>query len=115
MPHSIFVSFADFEIVFPPLWMFCLWLAFSATVMHSLRWLQNHIYLSAILGLSVVPISYYLGAKISGSSISSPVYLSLLAEGVVWSIILSFIYFMSKRFGLGSHFLEKDIFVELKK
>lgn len=71
-----------------PVWIWCLWLAFSATLCHSLNWLKNRLPLAALLGLIAVPITYYAGARFSGSIISEPILLPLLLQGFVWASLL---------------------------
>jgi hypothetical protein len=77
-----------------PLWLLSLWLAFSTTLNHSMQWLFNSKYLTLFIALFIVPISYFAGIQLSGSTFSLPINSTLpywafyIAEGTWWAILL---------------------------
>ena len=85
---SLSVTSSVVPVVIAPLWMLCLWLMFSTTLCHSLLWLNRYPWLSVLLACSAVPLSYYAGGHLSGSVLSQPIVIPLLAEAVIWAILL---------------------------
>lgn len=81
-------SLSFFGISTAPLWLICLWLAFATTLCHSLFWLRNKTWAIALLSASGVPLSYYAGAKFSGSEITQPTWIFLVTEACVWFLLL---------------------------
>jgi hypothetical protein len=71
-----------------PLWLACLWVGFSMTLMHGFYWLATKPFLSAALGLLVVPVTYYTGARLSDAVIVGPTWHYLLREGLLWAAVL---------------------------
>lgn len=76
-----------------PLWLLCLWLSFSTTIDHAMSWIFNKSYITLLVGTFMVPISYFAGISLSGSSLnhisdSSLFWLFFLTEGIWWSILL---------------------------
>lgn len=90
--NSHHFSINEESIILPPIWLLSLWFAFATTLLHSLHWLISNIYMSAGVGLLVVPFSYLFGIKLSGSSLplGNDFYLFLCAEGILWSFLLTF-------------------------
>lgn len=79
--------------ILAPLWLLSLWLAFATTLNHSMQWLFKTPYLTVFIALFFVPISYFAGIKLSGStfvlsSSSIPYWTFFIAEGVWWAILL---------------------------
>jgi hypothetical protein len=81
-----------------PLWLFSLWLAFATTLNHSMQWLFKTPYLTVFVALFFVPISYFAGIAMSGSTFSSSMGSFntgslangsfFIAEGLWWAILL---------------------------
>ena len=71
-----------------PPWLVCLWALMAITLRHSLMFLAERTLLTVGLALFFVPLSYFAGAKFSGSSLVSPMYLALLVEALVWALVL---------------------------
>jgi hypothetical protein len=77
-----------------PLWLLSLWLAFATTLNHSMQWLFNSKYLTVFIALFIVPISYFAGIQLSGSTFSLPInstmpyWVFYIAEGIWWAILL---------------------------
>ena len=85
--QSIPVTLGGFQISVAPIWLWCLWFAFATTLSHSLLWLYRYMTVLRIAAFIFVPLSYFTGAKISGSVLVYP-WLALFAEGVLWLVIL---------------------------
>ena len=77
-----------------PLWLLSLWLAFSTTLKHSMQWLFNSKYLTVFIAIFIVPISYFAGIQLSGSTFSLPINSTMpywafyIAEGIWWATLL---------------------------
>lgn len=71
-----------------PFWLALLWVGFSMTIMHCFYWLADRLALASILGLLVVPVSYYTGAQLSDATIVTPSWRYVLSEGILWAILL---------------------------
>jgi len=76
------------QIHFAPLWLLCVWIAFSSTLNHSLNWLNSWPLLASLLGALIAPLSYYAGAALSESSITQPVLLTLFLQALLWSLLM---------------------------
>ncbi len=85
---SLSLTSSTVPVVIAPVWLLCLWLMFSTTLCHSLLWLNRYPWLSVMLACSAVPLSYYAGGHLSGSVLSQPIVMPLLAEVVIWAILL---------------------------
>ena len=83
-----------------PIWMACLWVVFSTTLVHGLFWLHKRFILTVLVGIVLVPASYYLGVSLSDSSISTPLWLSLLSISVIWVVLLPVGLHCAKRLDL---------------
>lgn len=76
-----------------PLWLLSLWLCFSTTINHSMAWLFKTPYFSVLAGLFLVPLSYWAGIKLSGSSFTgsenpNTYWLFFIFEGIWWAALL---------------------------
>jgi hypothetical protein len=83
-----------------PVWMMCLWLAFSTTLVHGLFWLHGRFVFATLVGLLAVPLSYYGGIVLSGSHGLTPLWWTLAVIGGVWAIMLPTVLWMAQRYGL---------------
>lgn len=72
-----------------PIWLFTLWVAFSTTLDHSLKWVFGTRSLTVSIALILVPCSYLAGIHLSNSQISNPIGLFLLNEGLWWALLLT--------------------------
>jgi len=73
-----------------PVWLLCLWVGFSTTLYHGMSWLAPRPLLQIILVSVSIPLTYYAGARFSGSSLSSPLWLPLLVITIFWLFVLPF-------------------------
>lgn len=76
-----------------PLWLLGLWFAFATTLNHSMQWLFKTPFLTVFISLFFVPISYFAGIQLSGSTFifssnSIPDWTFFIAEGIWWAILL---------------------------
>lgn len=71
-----------------PVWLLCLWIAFSTTMNHSMKWLFKSPYIAFLIGLLLVPISYIAGIKLSNSTLLAPYWQFILLEGLWWALLL---------------------------
>jgi hypothetical protein len=82
-----------------PLWLLGLWLGFATTMNHSMQWLFKTPYLTIFIALFLVPISYFAGITLSGSTFSTsiaplsagsmPNELFFVTEGIWWAVLLT--------------------------
>lgn len=75
-----------------PLWLLSLWLAFSTTLNHSMKWLFSRhtfsIRIILVAALSIVPLSYLAGITLSASILNNEPILFFLSESLWWAILL---------------------------
>lgn len=80
-------TFESASVFAMPFWLLCIWALFAATLNHSLAWLQNRLWLAAILGAISGPSSYLAGSKLSSVVIAAPLPQSLLIIGLCWAAL----------------------------
>lgn len=71
---------------FAPLWMVTLWMAFSLTVGHSLRWLIERPRLTVVFGFFCGAFSYWIGARIGAVELAISSGLYALLVGICWAV-----------------------------
>jgi hypothetical protein len=81
-----------------PVWLLGLWIGFATTLNHSMQWLFKTPFLTIFIALFIVPVSYFAGIKLSGSTFnisidalrsgSMPSELFFVAEGIWWAVLL---------------------------
>jgi hypothetical protein len=71
---------------FAPLWLVALWMAFATLVNVSLAWLKSRLWLAILFAAIGGPLSYYAGAKLGGMTLADPLWVSLVAIGVLWAV-----------------------------
>lgn len=76
---------------FVPLWMVCLWVAFSATLNQSLSGLIQSKLLSFVLGAMGGPLSYWAAYRLEALYFPVSAERSLLILGVGWGLFLLFV------------------------
>lgn len=72
-----------------PLWLVGLWMLFSITINHSMRWLHGRYVMAAILGFVFAPIAYLAGQRLGALTFppDSHQILSLLVIGCCWLVV----------------------------
>ena len=74
-----------------PLWLLGLWVAFSTTLNHSMKWIFKTPYHAILIGLLLVPLSYLAGINLSNSdqlNTSNSYAILFLIEGIWWACLL---------------------------
>lgn len=74
---------------FAPLWLLVMWFSFSSTLIFSIKWVFNKLWITIVIGLFFAPMSYVAGIHLSGSYfIAQNNYLfHYLIEGI-WLVVL---------------------------
>lgn len=68
-----------------PVWIVTLWAAFAVTLAPTRTLLGNRwIVASALLGLSLAPLSYVAGARLGALTLTVPLWQAWLAIGALW-------------------------------
>jgi hypothetical protein len=80
----------------PPSWIIALWMAFATTFNVSLRWLQDHLFLGAALGLVGGPLAWYAGARLGALTLPEPI-LSLSILGLGWAVLMPLLLWLAQR------------------
>ncbi len=71
----------------PPVWMWCLWFMFAATIGYSMQWFRNHLLIAALFAGVFAPLSYSVGARLSDIDLMAPQWLTLLLIGLGWAAV----------------------------
>ncbi len=71
----------------PPLWMWCLWFMFAATIGYSMQWFRQHLLIGALFAGIFAPLSYSVGARLSDVNLMTPQWLTLLLIGLGWAVV----------------------------
>lgn len=79
------ITFADLTLPVIPLWLALLWCAFSATLLHSLRWLTARPALLALAAAVSAPISYFAGSRLGALEISESGYVVI---AISWALLM---------------------------
>ena len=94
-------------IIFPPLWLLCLWLLFGITMRTSMAFLFDKLWLAFLLIIIVIPLSYSVGAALNPDvSLGLPHFLSLPAITTAWVGFFGFILAL-KHFYFGDLFNDR--------
>jgi Protein of unknown function (DUF2878) len=83
---------------FTAYWMIAMWMLFATTFNVSLRWLKPRLGLAALLGLVAGPVAYYGGARLGGVAFAEPLYLGLIAVGIVWALAMPLLLVIATRY-----------------
>lgn len=76
--------------LFAPIWLLVLWIAFAATLELSMKWIFIKFWLTAVVGLFLVPVSYFAGIHLSNSYFleQHSRYAFFIFEGIWWAAVL---------------------------
>lgn len=69
-----------------PFWLMVIWMALATLPNHSLAWLQNRLFIAALLGSIGGPLAYWGGTRLNAATFHWSLTLSLLTLTLVWSI-----------------------------
>ena len=80
---------------FAPFWIIAMWVGFSATINHSLAWLDGKWFFAFLLGAVFGPLSYLAGSNFGAVDFHvSLISMSILS--VVWGATVPFLYFLNR-------------------
>jgi len=77
-------------------WLLMLWVSFSLSVNESLKWLQNHLFVAAILGSVFGPLAYLAAARLGAVQLAAPVSSSLVQVGAAWVVAMPLMSLIGK-------------------
>lgn len=101
---SFFGAFHFKDTLFIPLWLMMLWIAFAATIAHSLKFLARSTLLQLIVGFVFPPLSYIAGASLTSMTFGFELFITYFILAVIWSILMVLFFRLKKTF----YFQEKD-------
>ena len=79
-----------------PIWIIAMWLGFSATLNHSLSWLDGKWLLAFLGGAIFGPLSYLAGIKFGAIAFEVSVF-SIAVLSSVWGLAMPLLYFLNKK------------------
>lgn len=80
-----------------PLWLTVLWLGLATLPLHSLSWLKDKMYLSALFGAIGGPLAYWAGVRLGAAIFNYPTIYSLITLAVVWAILWPCVMYAAKQ------------------
>ena len=81
-----------------PLWIILLWVGFAMTINHSLKWLNLHPLLPALVGAIFAPLSYLAGLRLGAVEYLADPLLVSISIGAIWAIAMTIIARIPTRF-----------------
>lgn len=79
---------------FIPFWLMVLWLGFSATVAHSLLFLEKSKMLQFVVGGVFAPLSYIAGYNFGVVNFGHPVLITYFLLSMIWAPLMVLFYFI---------------------
>jgi len=80
---------------FAPFWIIAMWLGFSATINHSLAWLDGKWFFAFFLGSVFGPLSYIAGLKFEAVDFQIS-FISITILAAVWGITVPFLFYLNR-------------------
>jgi len=84
-----------------PLWITSMWIGFSMTVNHSLKWLANKKALGFLLGMIFGPLAYFAGQRYGAVDLYEPTIVPGIILSLLWGLIIPSLYVVSEKLNLG--------------
>jgi hypothetical protein len=84
--------------LFIPLWLMTLWVAFAATIAHSVHFLARSIVLQFTIGFIFPPLSYIAGESLTSMTFGFEGFITYLILAVIWSILMVIFFKLQKKF-----------------
>ena len=81
-----------------PVWLWCLWILMGTTLNHSLSWIYQRPWISAISGAVAGPLAYAGGIALSDAQWGVPLTQAFAIMAVIWLLVLPLIRFLVNRF-----------------
>lgn len=83
--------------VLVPLWLCCLWLAFSAILGRSLAYLATRYWWCALAGALAFPLNYWAGQRLGAVEFGYSLPVTLTTLAVVWALVLPLMFYLTRR------------------
>ena len=80
-----------------PLWLSCLWILMGTTLNHSLAWIYQRPWISAITGAVAGPLAYAGGMALSDAQWGVPLVPAFAIMALIWLMVLPSIRFLVHR------------------
>ncbi len=87
-----------------PLWITSMWIGFSMTINHSLKWLNNKKGLAFLLGMIFGPLAYVAGNRYGAVSLYTPEIVPLVILSILWGLIIPGLYLVSEKLKIGVNY-----------
>ena len=81
-----------------PLWIIFMWIGFALTINHSMKWINLHPLLPAILGLIFAPLSYLAGLRLGAVEYLADPLLISVCIGIIWAIAMTILARISTQY-----------------
>lgn len=94
--HAGFFEFNESAIPIP-FWLAVIWLALATLPHHSLSWLKERPFLSAIFGALGGPLAYWAGVRLGAASFNWPLVSSLMLLGLIWAVLWPVVMYFAKK------------------
>ncbi|WP_448211716.1 DUF2878 domain-containing protein [Colwellia sp. MEBiC06753] len=94
--HAGVFDFAEGGAIIP-LWLIIIWLSFSATLQHSLKFLNTNKLFPYLVGALIVPLSYLAGERLGAVSFLYGTTQTLIILACLWFLLLPFLMSLNKR------------------
>ena len=83
-----------------PLWITAMWVAFAATVNHSMSLFKGRWVLMVLSGVVFGPAAYYTGQKFEAINFQLSIFESVIILGIVWGIAMPLLFIINNYLGL---------------
>jgi hypothetical protein len=84
-----------------PFWLVAIWLSFTATLRHSLRFLLTRPWLAVLLGAGFAPSSYMAGVYLGAVQLGLGVWPTLALLTGVWALLMAMFVAIHQRLAAG--------------
>ncbi|MCY4200847.1 MAG: DUF2878 domain-containing protein [Gammaproteobacteria bacterium] len=81
-------------------WMVALWMAFAATLRHSMNWMRGRYLVGVLAGALFAPLAYRAG-EVLGALTLAPAPFGLFAVAAVWLAAIPLLLWLRERFESG--------------
>ncbi len=81
----------------PPLWLISLWGLFATTLNHSMKWFQNRVAVSVVLGGIAGTLTYLAGTRLTDFSLKQPLPVTLAVMFAMWCVIFPLCLYITKK------------------
>jgi hypothetical protein len=89
-PSGVFISGVA------PYWIVAMWMLFATTLNVSFRWMQQRLWLAAIMGAVFGPLSYYAGAGAGAVVLHNP-NAAFTGLSIAWAIMLPSLLWLAQQ------------------